>query len=358
MASADNALDMSSLQEIINAQLAKTAYLQEQPLCVQKRIHLLGKLQDQYDALLSELDKEKTAIEQKYHAQFSELYKRRADIVSGDAEPSADLLEGYPEKKEGETPSAPAEDKGIPDFWWHAIENCNHLNAILGTNEEDREVLHSLCDISLEYLAESDMELPDENGELTKLKVEGFKLVFTFGPNEYFKQPVLTKTFIMTRDNSELALVKVVGTPITWNAGKNPTKKTVRKTVATGRGRGRGGRGGRISRKTVTMEEDVPSFFRFFSDLNDEDEESAIESDYIAGLLIKEKLIPHAVEYYTGKLKADELDEDEDEDDFDEDDFDDADELDEDDEDDGDALENASAETKPTVTENPECKQQ
>ena len=85
----------------------------------------------------------------------------------------------------------------------------------------------------------------------------------------------------------------------------------------------------RIVKKTVPTE----SFFNFFSPPKpplEEDEETAsdiedrLELDYQLGEDIKEKLIPRAVDWFTGEALAyEEMDEEDLEDDFDEDDDDD-----------------------------------
>ena len=90
----------------------------------------------------------------------------------------------------------------------------------------------------------------------------------------------------------------------------------------------------RVVKKTVPTE----SFFNFFnppkapkeedSIASEDDISDRLELDYTIGEDIKEKLIPHAVSWFTGEAlqfeeldDEDELDEEEDEDDEDDDDF-------------------------------------
>jgi len=352
MAEANNPFNLEELQSILAEQLAKSEHLNDLPISVHKRLHLVEALQNKYDTLLSELDKEKMAIEAKYHAQFTDFYKQREAIVTGASEPSQELLKDY--KPEGESKEQ-NDVKGIPKFWYHALMNCEHLDVILEVNPDDEEILAHLTNISFEYLPEGDMDVPDDDGKTSKIKTEGFKIIFTFEPNEFFKGTELTKTFILTREDLQLSLVKVLGTEIEWEPNCNPTKKLVKKNVASSRGRGRGrGRGGRGT-KTVTVEQDVPSFFSFFKEV-DEDDEDGFQRDFVAGSLIKDRLIPRAVDYYMGKVEVNDVyDEDEDE-------FDDEDE----DEDEDEGIENSDDENdasqkeeKPTqVVENPQCQQQ
>ena len=99
----------------------------------------------------------------------------------------------------------------------------------------------------------------------------------------------------------------------------------------------------RIVKKTIP----TPSFFDFFNpatpptdddDEIDEDIEAKLELDYQLGEDIKEKLIPRAIDWFTGEALQFEQDlEDFDDDDLeDEDDDDDDDDRDEDDEDEDD----------------------
>jgi len=103
----------------------------------------------------------------------------------------------------------------------------------------------------------------------------------------------------------------VESTEINWKAGKNLTKRMVtkqQKVKPSGRGKNRGGKQGGQT-KTVTVEEDVESFFRFFSpditeeEIEDEEELQAIlESDYELGLMIRDQFIPSAVTWFTGEV--------------------------------------------------------
>lgn len=56
---------------------------------------------------------------------------------------------------------------------------------------------------------------------------ETFQVTFTFAPNDYFTNTVLTKTIVV--DTEEQRPVESTGTPIQWKEGKNVTVKTVQK---------------------------------------------------------------------------------------------------------------------------------
>ena len=54
----------------------------------------------------------------------------------------------------------------------------------------------------------------------------GFDLLFYFDENDYFKDQVLKKTYIMAKQN---VIEKCQGQEIQWNEGRNITIKKVKK---------------------------------------------------------------------------------------------------------------------------------
>jgi hypothetical protein len=124
----------------------------------------------------------------------------------------------------------------------------------------------------------------------------------------------------------------VDSTEIKWKTGKNLTKRKVTKTQKKkGKGRGKG-----VS-QSITVEEPTESFFHFFSpdeafamyngETLEEDPEDFgeyglqefLEADYELGLELKEKIIPHAVMWFTGESTNIEEDDEEEEDEDDDD---------------------------------------
>lgn len=81
-----------------------------------------------------------------------------------------------------------------------------------------------------------------------------YSLHFTFTPNEYFENEVLSVNLHIKEPRE---CTKIEGTEIKWKEGKNLTRKTVQKkqrNKKTGQTR------------TVTKEEDCDSFFNLFKD--------------------------------------------------------------------------------------------
>ncbi|XP_010541072.1 PREDICTED: nucleosome assembly protein 1;2-like isoform X1 [Tarenaya hassleriana] len=281
---------------------------------VRKRVEALREIQNQYDELEAKFLEERAALEAKYQKLYQPLYTKRYEIVNGVVE-----VEVTPEEikaEQGEDKAAEA-DKGVPDFWLIALKNNDVITEEI--TERDEGALKYLKDIKWSRVEEP----------------KGFKLEFFFDQNPYFKNNVLTKTYHMI-DEDEPILEKAMGTDIEWYPGKCLTQKILKKKPKKGS----------KNTKPITKTADCESFFNFFNppevpddeeDLDDDmaDElQSELEHDYDIGSTIKDKIIPHAVSWFTGEaVQVDELDmEDDDDDDIDEDD----DEEDEDEDEDDD----------------------
>ena len=327
---------------------------------VRARVGALTEAQETHDELYGKFLEEKRALEDKYAKLYAPLYATRAAIVKGtkdvDAEPFA--IEG--DDPEEEAP------QGIPEFWLCALRNHELLGEQI--TEKDADALKHLVDITSRPLTKDDFPKDEDDEEEDEEEDDeeptGFALEFHFEPNDFFEDAVLVKKYLMA-DMDDPILEHSEGTEINWKQGKNLTVKVLRKKPKKGAAK---------NAKPITKTEKTESFFNFFSppEVPDEDQEldpeeveqlqEAMEMDYETGAIVKDKIIPNAVEWFTGEANEDESDDedfsDEDEDDFDEDD---EDSEDEDDSDDEDAAPKkgkgkkggADGEEKP-----PECKQQ
>lgn len=270
-------------------------------------------------------------------AKYQPLYERRLDIISGKAEPTeeeitegqnADSDEEDEDEEEAQVTeinddetAAEGAAKGVPEFWLTAMKNCMPLSELI--TDDDEEALKHLTDIRLSYL----------DGQA------GFKLHFTFSANEFFNETELTKTYHYQDQvgyGGDFVYDKAIGSEITWKEDKDLTKKVEIKKQRN-----------KTSGRTRVVKKVVPtdSFFNFFKppqpptreELEEEDideEElseldSRLEMDYQLGEDFKEKIIPRAVDYFTGKaLRYEEdFDEFEDDDEFDDDEDEDDDEV-------------------------------
>uniref|UniRef100_A0A2N9HJT3 Nucleosome assembly protein n=1 Tax=Fagus sylvatica TaxID=28930 RepID=A0A2N9HJT3_FAGSY len=282
-------------------------------------------LSSQHDELEAKFFEERAALEAKYQKLYEPLYTKRYDIVNGVVEVEGVTTEADVDQEEDKATG----EKGVPDFWLTAMKT----NEVLAEEitERDEEALKHLKDIKW-------CRIDDP---------KGFKLEFFFDTNSYFKNSVLTKTYHMI-DDDEPILEKAIGTEIEWYPGKSLTQKILKKKP----------RKGTKNAKPITKTEDCPSFFNFFNppqvpeEDDDLDEDTAeelqnqMEQDYDIGSTIRDKIIPHAVSWFTGDaVQGDEFEDmgddedDEDGEDEDEDDEDEEEEEDDEDEDEEDEKE-------------------
>lgn len=137
---------------------------------VADRVRMLEDLQKSADAISSSRLADRQALERKYSSLLLESWKLRASVLK---DPFTSL----------------------PKFWLNAM--LNHPDVELVIEGRDHAALKSLLDVSWEFLSD----------------FEGFKLSFTFGPNDYFHDTVLTKVFYARDliDGFEIGLRKSVG---------------------------------------------------------------------------------------------------------------------------------------------------
>lgn len=253
------------------------------PVPVQRRIRKLYEVQDEFSKLNMEYQKERLVLEAKYTKLYSPLFDQRREVVAG-----ASTVGTYDLADDG------TEDKGIEEFWLGCLSNLSEAGQFI--NDRDAEALKYLEDIRYEVLTGDDM---------------GFKIVFHFKENPFFTNKTLEKTYILD-DTEELVPKQFIGTKIDWKAGKNLTVEMKKKKATDKRLRGK------AAAAVVTTEEPCDSFFNWFDppempenpyDL----EQSVLDAlqeeltlDYDLGAALKERLIPRAIEWYTGEAVEDE----------------------------------------------------
>ncbi|CZR58923.1 probable nucleosome assembly protein [Phialocephala subalpina] len=323
-----------------------SGYVESLPAPVRRRVAGLKGVQKEHSKLEAEFQEEVLELEKKYFAKFTPLYQKRAKIINGVAEPTAEEIKSGEEDEEQdeaepvEKSEEPSDVKGIPEFWLSAMKNQVSLAEMI--TDRDEAALKDLTDVRMEYL-----EKP------------GFKLLFEFAENEFFTNKTITKTYFYQNESGyggDFIYDHAEGDKIDWKTGKDLTVR-----VESKKQRNKNTKQTRVVKKTVPTE----SFFNFFSppkaptDEDDDDAASDIEErlelDYQLGEDIKEKLIPRAIDWFTGEaLQFEELDEDMEEGDFeDEDDEEDDASEDHDDEEESDDDDDAA---KPKQ-EAAECKQ-
>ncbi|KAI9073770.1 hypothetical protein K1719_044267 [Acacia pycnantha] len=276
---------------------------------VRERVDVLRGLQSQHDELEAKFLEERATLEAKYQKLYEPLYTKRYEIVNGIVEVEGITNEAGTDKEKS------TEEKGVPGFWLTAMKTNEMLTDEI--TERDEGALKYLKDIKWSKLDDP----------------KGFKLEFFFSTNPYFKNFALTKTYHMIDDDDDPILEKAIGTEIEWYPGKNLTQKILKKKPKKGS----------KNAKPITKIEQCDSFFNFFNpaqipeeeeDIDDdavEELQNMMEHDYDIGSTIRDKIIPHAVSWFTGEaahndfedMEVDDEDDDEDEDDHDEDDDDD-----------------------------------
>ncbi|GMH37850.1 hypothetical protein BSKO_05734 [Bryopsis sp. KO-2023] len=256
-------------------------FLESLPEAVKENVEALRGVQAECDVVRGQYLKEKKELEEKYHKVYEPLFDRRAKLVIG--------ADSIPETNG----TAPGEEPGaVPGFWLRVLKNPDMVSEHV--TRRDEPILKYLLDLRTENLEDN---------------VPGFRLVFKFAPNPYFKPLTLEKKYFMGSDD-ESVLEKTEGTEIEWSPDKNPTFKLVKKKPSKGN----------AEPKTKMVQ--THSFFDFFSppeypkegeqaeDIADIAELLA-EDDFEMGCYIKEVLVPNAVSWFTGEL-ADERDTDDD----------------------------------------------
>ncbi|TKX25888.1 putative nucleosome assembly protein [Elsinoe australis] len=350
---AQNPKLVSLMQNKLSGLVGKSSgYVESLPAPIRKRVAGLKGIQKEHSKLEAEFQEEVLALEKKFFAKYSPLYEKRAKIVNGSLEPSEEEVkageEDDEEDEDDEEPKAAdtkADEgaeaaKGIPEFWLSAMKNSSLAETI---TDRDEGALKHLTNIRMEYL-----DRP------------GFKLIFDFEENEFFTNKSITKTYFYQEESGyggDFIYDHAEGDKVEWKPGKDLTVK-----VESKKQRNKNTKQTRIVKKTIP----TPSFFDFFNPAKppadddeeiDEDIEAKLELDYQLGEDIKEKLIPRAIDWFTGEALQFEQGF---EDDFDEDDFEDEDDEDEDDldrdEDDEEESDEEGDGSKPNK-ETAECKQ-
>lgn len=289
-------------------------------------------MQKEHSKLETEFQEEVLQLEKKYFAKFTPLYQKRAKIINGLTEPSEEEVkageedldddeEAKPEASQtkAENADANADVKGIPEFWLSAMKNQVSLAEMI--TDRDEEALKYLTDIRMEYL-----DRP------------GFRLIFEFAENEFFTNKQLTKTYYYQEESGyggDFIYDHAEGDTIKWNSGKDLTVKVESKkqrnkstSIPSAEEDHEAANGHADTKQTRVVKKTVPteSFFNFFSppkppsdedEDNEDDVEERLELDYQLGEDIKEKIIPRAIDWFTGEaLQYEQLDDELDEGDF------------------------------------------
>ncbi|CAF1402586.1 unnamed protein product [Adineta steineri] len=256
---------------------------------IQRRINALLNYQAEYFRLRMDFHRELQELQYKYSSQFEKIFEKQRKIIDGSYELS-EFRNDFPQNYSNIL------EKGIPNFWLTVLKNLDSYDYPIRSKDE-------LC---LKYLRDIRCILNPPNSQTTS-----FLLEFHFLPsNPFFTETILTKYYSIrfqsndsnpyqSYDGPEVDYCQ--GCSITWTSNHN---LTIQK------------RNRRIRNKTtgairfVQVEKSIKSFFDFFSppiiptdgihEMIDEDQ-IHLEADIEFGLLLKQRILPKAVLYYTGE---------------------------------------------------------
>ncbi|XP_066106232.1 nucleosome assembly protein 1-like 3 [Saccopteryx bilineata] len=181
--------------------------------------------------------------------------------------------------------------KGVPDYWLTVLKNVDKLGPMI--QKYDEPILKFLSDVSLKF---------SKPGQPIS-----YTFYFSFRPNPYFRNEVLTKTYIIKSmpDHNDpffswgWGIHDCKGCKIDWRRGRNVTVTTTHsRTTATG--------------EIEIQPRVVPnaSFFHFFSPPEipeignlDPREDAILDEDFEIGEILHDNVILKSVYYYTGEVK-------------------------------------------------------
>ncbi|KDQ51371.1 hypothetical protein JAAARDRAFT_41221 [Jaapia argillacea MUCL 33604] len=324
----DEEISAADMLGLVHGRLANligksSGYIESLPVEVKRNIEALKGVQVKQNELQNQYKRECLELEKKYSELQKPLYERRFAIVTGAAQPTPEEIEAGEAASQKENhdyvplpKDAPESKSGIPEFWLTALRNHIGLSEII--TDRDAEALKFLTDIRCSYLPTTDPK-------------PGYKLTFHFTSNEYFENEVLEKTYLYQEEvgySGDFVYDRAIGTEIKWKEDKDLTKEFEIKKQ-----RNKNTNRTRLVRKARPTD----SFFNFFSppvppaegalengDIEEEelfDLEQKLEIDYQIGEDIKEKVIPKAVDYFTGHaLEYEDMDDDDEDLDDDDDD--------------------------------------
>jgi nucleosome assembly protein 1-like 1 len=298
--------DATEEEEVIPGEAVAHAFVHSLNPTIRDRIYALRKLNADFTKAEEEMHKEIATLDTRYAALYKPHHDRRRDIVTGKTQPTRDEVEkgskiieiedvdesGKDTKKE-EAKAEPAGPKGIPEFWLRALSNCPETGETI--TERDEAALKFLEDIEVELF---------ENAN------DGFRLRFKFTPNEFFNNTELLKTYHYVMEDGDVMVDRSEGTAIEWKDGKNLTVEQVKKKQKKGK-----------AKKWVTVEEPCESFFNYFRTVTEEEDDDGSYEEYDLEIsnIIRDKIVPNAINWYTGAaitpMRLDMSPDDDDEDD-------------------------------------------
>ncbi|XP_023339448.1 uncharacterized protein LOC111709776 [Eurytemora carolleeae] len=234
------------------------------------RVNALKIILLQQKRLEGEMHREIFLLEAVYDKKKEDIYQTRRKLIEGEpVDPESD-------------PNI-ERDPGIPGYWLKVLLNSRNLKNIVQAT--DIPALENLVDISVTNL----------------IQLSGFRINFSFRENEYFRNIVLTKDYLINfmppEDASFLQyegpqVVQCEGCKVQWNRHKNLTIRPVKKLQ---------------NHKIITKFARKNSFFNFFNPPalpepehpQYQNKKDLLEAHIQIGLFIKEYIVPKSYLFFT-----------------------------------------------------------
>jgi hypothetical protein len=260
------------MTEVINSHRSSSSLWSDCQPNIQRRINALLNYQAEYFRLRVEFHRQLHDLQYAYNPQFEQIFEQRRKIID-----------------ESNT-------SRLDHFWLTVLKNLDSYDYPIQPRDE----------ICLKYLVDIRCILNPPNADSTS-----FTLEFHFSPlNPFFTETILTKNYSIRFEIDESnpyrsydgpEIDQCHGCSITWKPEHNLTirkrNKRIRNKIT-----------GQI--EFVQIEKSVKSFFNFFSppliptdgiyQMTDDDQ-IHLEADIEFGLLLKQRVLPRAILYYTGE---------------------------------------------------------
>jgi|ERR1712032_252236 len=245
---------------------------------LKKKLLMLNKVESERNEIEEKgYLKEYNELKLQYEKKYQEYHQQLSKIIQGEED-----VQIFPQDVEKySVQEKESEEKGVPNYWKDVLIYSNFFEL----NEKDEEILKHLKNITIQ-LSEEGLD---------------FTVVFHFEVNEFFEHATLSKTYIY--DKSTYEVMKANSTVITWNEGKNPSKKIKTKKVK-----------GESKVVPEPKEITVPSFFDIF--VAEESNENGLSEIPQQAEFVRDELLLNSLEYY---LDIYESDDDDDSDDWEDD---------------------------------------
>ncbi|XP_070048357.1 NAP1-related protein 2-like isoform X1 [Nicotiana tomentosiformis] len=222
-------------------------------------IDKLQEIQDELEKINEEASDKVLKVEQEYSEIRKPVYDKRNDII-----------------------------KAIPDFWLTAFLAHPVLGRLL--NEEDLKIFKFLSSIEVED---------------SKDVKSGYSITFNFNANPYFGNKKLSKTYTFLEDGPTM----ISGTTIKWEKGMGIPNVVAHKKKGKKRSRDKESSGHPCS---VAFPLGVSiSFFRWFSEVTQKDEDEDLEIQDEVADIIKDDLWPNPLNYFENDPDEEDFDSDE-----------------------------------------------